>query len=97
MDAIKAVSGNTLDSLSATGKTVKEEVSFQDTLKSIVSQVEGQLEEASQKVEDFAVGKGESLHETMIASEKAGLSFRLLLQIRNKLLEAYQEIMRMNF
>jgi flagellar hook-basal body complex protein FliE len=59
--------------------------------------VEGQLEEADQMAENFAVGKGESLHGTIIAAEKADLSFRFLLQIRNKLLEAYQEIMRMNF
>ena len=35
--------------------------------------------------------------EIMIASEKANISFRLLLQIRNKLLDAYQEVMRMQF
>ena len=72
-------------------------VSFKDTLKTLTLEVDRQLKEANQKAEDFALGKKNDLHEIMIASEKADLSFRFLMQIRNKLLEAYQEIMRMNF
>jgi flagellar hook-basal body complex protein FliE len=47
--------------------------------------------------EDFAIGKNNNIHEVMIAAEKAGLSLKFLMQIRNKLLDAYQEIMRMSF
>ena len=97
MDPIKSISDNSINPISSSNKVPSGEVTFQDTFKSLVSQVEGQLEEAGQMAENFAVGKDQSLHETMIAAEKAGLSFRLLLQIRNKLLEAYQEIMRMTF
>lgn len=43
----------------------------------------------------LAVGDEKNVHETMLAIEKADLSFRLLLQVRNKLLGAYQEIMRL--
>ena len=46
---------------------------------------------------EFAVGKRQDLHEIMIASEKANLSFKFLLEIRNKLLDAYREVMRMSF
>lgn len=96
MDPIKSISsGISVNPVSNSNKA--PETTFQDTFKSLLSQVEGQLEEADQMAENFAVGKGESLHETIIAAEKADLSFRFLLQIRNKLLEAYQEIMRMNF
>ena len=70
---------------------------FQETLSSLVNQVDQQLKEADQKAVDFATGKSYDLHEIMIASEKAGLSFKLLMQVRNKLLEAYHEIMRMGF
>jgi flagellar hook-basal body complex protein FliE len=70
---------------------------FQDVLKSIVSDADNRIKEADQRAEEFAVGKQHNLHEIMIATEKANLSFRFLLQIRNKLLEAYQEIMRMTF
>ena len=97
MDAIKSISGSpapisgTLKGDSAQGRT------FVDTLKSLTSQVDQEINEASRKTEEFAVGKDFDLHEIMIANEKADLSFRLLLQIRNKLLDAYQEVMRMQF
>jgi flagellar hook-basal body complex protein FliE len=71
--------------------------SFQDTLAGLVSDVNKQLNESDQITEDFATGKNNNIHEVMIAAEKAGISLKFLLQIRNKLLEAYQEIMRMNF
>ena len=72
-------------------------IGFADTLKALTKQVDAQLQEADRKAQEFAVGKQQNLHEVMIASEKAGLSFRFLLQIRNKLMEAYQEIIRMQF
>lgn len=71
--------------------------SFVDTLKTFYEQVDGQMREADQKTAEFAVGKNYDLHEVIIATEKADLSFRLLNQIRNKVLDAYQEIMRMQF
>ena len=71
--------------------------SFSETLKSFYSQVNDQINEADQKTQEFATGKQNDLHEIMIATEKANISFRLLLQIRNKLLEGFQEIMRMQF
>jgi flagellar hook-basal body complex protein FliE len=70
---------------------------FADTLKDFTRYVDGELQKADQIKQEFAVGKRADLHEVMIASEKADLSFRLLLQMRNKMLEAYQEIMRMQF
>jgi flagellar hook-basal body complex protein FliE len=72
-------------------------ISFQNTLKELVSNVDKQMKESDQLTQDFATGKNNNIHEVMIASEKSGISLRFLLQIRNKLLDAYQEIMRMNF
>lgn len=45
--------------------------------------------------EEAAVGGDVDLHDVMIASEKAGVAMQLTLQIRNKMVEAYQEVMRM--
>jgi flagellar hook-basal body complex protein FliE len=84
-------SGNQKSGASATG------VSFKDTLNSLISQVNTQMQEADQLTSDFALGKSESLHEVMIATEKSSISLSFLLQIRTKLLDAYQEIMRINF
>lgn len=79
------------------GRDHGKEEGFLDTLKGYYSQVDRQMKEANQIAEEFAVGKRHDLHEIMIASEKADLSFKLLLKVRNKLIEAYQEIMRMQF
>jgi flagellar hook-basal body complex protein FliE len=68
--------------------------SFADTLKQAMettNEIQIQADEASK---DFAAGKG-NLHETMIAMEKADVSLRTLTAVRGKLVEAYQEIMRM--
>ena len=70
---------------------------FEDTLKGLISEVDSSIKESEQKTQDFALGKSYDLHEVMIASEKANISFRFLMQVRNKVLEAYQEIMRMSF
>jgi flagellar hook-basal body complex protein FliE len=97
MDAIKAIS-TTSAPISGTGKADSAQGrTFVDTLKSLTSQVDQEIGEANRQSEQFAVGKDFDLHEIMIATEKADLSFRLLLQIRNKLLDAYQEVMRMQF
>lgn len=45
--------------------------------------------------EKFALGKSQNIHETMIQMQKADISFSLMVSVRNKLLEAYQTIMRM--
>jgi flagellar hook-basal body complex protein FliE len=59
----------------------------------------GEVNELQQKADQAIqqlVGEGKGdLQETMVALEKADVSFRLMMQIRNKVLEAYQEIMRM--
>jgi flagellar hook-basal body complex protein FliE len=57
-----------------------------------VNKLQAQADEA---VEALANGKGASLHETMIALEKADLSFRLMMQVRNKIVDAYREIVNM--
>ena len=68
---------------------------FSDVLKNAVESVNSMQHEAG-RLED-AVAKGESvnIHQAVIAGEKSGLSFRLLMQVRNKMIEAYQEVMRM--
>jgi flagellar hook-basal body complex protein FliE len=70
---------------------------FLNSLKSYVQGVDDQLKEADKMVAEFAVGKRHGIHEIMVASEKASVSFKLLMEIRNKLQEAYQTIMSMQF
>lgn len=50
---------------------------------------------ADEAVENLAAGKQKNIHETMIAMEKANVAFELLMQVRNKIISAYETIMRM--
>ena len=53
--------------------------------------------EEGEKIIGVIKGEVEDLNEAMIAVEKAGLSFQIMLEFRNKLLETYHEVMRMRF
>jgi flagellar hook-basal body complex protein FliE len=82
-----------------TSKNIRDDSgnSFGRTLDSLIDHVDGQIKEADTKTRDFALGRSTDMVDVMVSTEKASVSFQFLLQIRNKLLEGYQEIMRMNF
>lgn len=69
---------------------------FGTVLRQSLSEVNQLQAQADEAVEALATGKGISLHETMIALEKADLSFRLMMEVRNKIVSAYQEVLNMN-
>lgn len=69
--------------------------SFAGLLQDAVSQTSRLQHEADALTEQVAKGRSGDLAATMIAIEKAQISFQLMLQVRNKVVEAYQEIMRM--
>ena len=68
---------------------------FADTLSSMVGQVDGLQKEAAKSVEGFIAGEEANLHDVMASMEEAQLSFQLMMEIRNKLLDGYHEVMRM--
>jgi len=70
---------------------------FMQTLESVVNQVNDVQSDASQKVQDLLRGNGQDLHAAMIAVEKADLSFQLMMQVRNKIIQAYQTVSQMQF
>jgi flagellar hook-basal body complex protein FliE len=69
--------------------------SFAGALEKMVNEVNNKQVAASQSVHDLQTGQNVSLHQTMIAIEEASVSFQLMVEVRNKVLEAYQELMRM--
>ncbi len=69
---------------------------FGKLIKGAINKVNGLGREADRSIVDLLQGKAD-IHETMIALQKADISMRLLLTIRNKVIEAYREIMRMGF
>jgi flagellar hook-basal body complex protein FliE len=60
-----------------------------------VSEVNQLHHEANQAVEALTAGRSQDVHNTMIALQKADVSFQLLMQIRNKVVSAYETVMRM--
>ncbi len=69
--------------------------SFATWMSTEVNNVNQQMVTAEQGLQQLAAGGPVSLHEVMMRAEEARLSFQLMVQMRNKVLEAYQEIMRM--
>jgi len=69
--------------------------SFANVLKDSLTQVNSLQHEADQAIQSLATGGPATLHDTMLAVEKAELSFKLMMQVRNKIVEAYQEVLRM--
>jgi flagellar hook-basal body complex protein FliE len=57
--------------------------------------VQGQLVQADQGLKSLATGEAQNLHQVMISLEEARVGLQLLVQVRNRLLESYQEILRM--
>ena len=68
---------------------------FQSILDAAIQNVESSGSQASNAVERFLSGESEELHSTALAVQRAELQFDLFLQVRNKVVAAYQEIMRM--
>ena len=69
--------------------------SFSSMLGKMVSEVNDQQNTASQSVAALQGGQPVPLHQAVVAMEEANVSFQLMVEVRNRLLDAYQEIMRM--
>jgi flagellar hook-basal body complex protein FliE len=69
---------------------------FGNVIKQAIERVSDMQTRADQSVERLLKGEA-GIHETMIAGQKADISLRLLLQVRNKVMDAYREVMRMQF
>jgi len=68
---------------------------FQSMLEGMIAPVEQSQAQAHQAVQNFLNGGDEELHSVALAAQRADLQFNLFLQVRNKAVSAYQEIMRM--
>src|SRR5258708_38108388 len=68
---------------------------FGKVIDSLLRQTSAQGAQADKAVHDLATGQTDELHNVMLAVAKADLTFRLVLEVRNRLTEAYQEVMRM--
>ena len=92
VSAISAISGlEPLRPLTQAGKPGE----FQSVLEGTIQKLEATNNDAADAVQKFMTGENEELHTTVLAAQKAEIAFDLGLQVRNKVVSAYQEIMRM--
>ena len=73
----------------------KPEIDFADVLKESIGKVNELQLNAEAAMEKLSKGEVKDLHEVLVAVEEANLAFMTMMQIRNKLLDAYQELMRL--
>jgi flagellar hook-basal body complex protein FliE len=77
------------------GVTHTAPAGFDKLVTGLVNEVSAKQAASSEAVNGLLSGQNVSLHQTMIAMEEASISFQLMVEVRNKLLESYQELMRM--
>lgn len=77
------------------GESGSPSSSFAQLVSGMISEVDATQKAADQAIRSLATGESRNLHEVMIAVEKSSVSFQFLAQVRTKVVEAYQEIMRM--
>jgi flagellar hook-basal body complex protein FliE len=82
------------DSIQPAGKPASGGA-FADVFTSALQDVEAFGQNATESAQRFLSGEGEELHTTIMAAQRAELAFDMFLQVRNKVVSAYQEIMRM--
>ncbi len=76
-------------------KEKKKGEDFAQILKDALDKVNSMQKKAEKMTDDFARGKISNIHDVIIEAEKASIALRLTVEVRNRIVEAYREIMRM--
>lgn len=84
-----------LDLIQHTTAAAKKPGEFQSAFQGAIQSLEASHKDATEAVQKFLSGENEELHTTIMATQRAEIAFDLGLQVRNKVVAAYQEIMRM--
>ena len=69
--------------------------SFADTLNDAIGAVDNLQKTSDKAAQNLATGRTDNVADVMIASEKADIALKLMVQVRNKIIDAYQEVMKM--
>ena len=87
----------TLPTRPSTPSNAETEAGFGDTLKDAISQVNELSNKSDQSIAQLVQGERQDVHNVMIAVEKADIAFQLMMQVRNKIVNAYQEVSKLQF
>lgn len=88
-------SANSLSPQSIGDHVSKAEQSFADVMRNSMAEANKAQLQGDSAIQELQSGNAEHLHEVMLSVEKADISLRMLVQMRNKAMSAYEEIMRM--
>ncbi len=75
-------------------RTLQGGASFKDTLNNFLSDVNEMQKKADQSIEKMVAGEITDVHQVMTSVEEASTAFNMMMELRNKVMDAYQEIMR---
>ena len=76
-------------------KVTSSEIPFADMVKGLIKDTDQQQIQAQDGVRQLVTGQAESIHDVVLTTSLADLAFRLMMEIRNRLISSYQEVMRM--
>lgn len=93
LDAPKNLGAPRLDQAGATGGAAP--ANFGSVFDQLVSAVDAKQTEAQNITRQVLLGDNDQLHQSVIAMQEAGVAFQLMVEVRNKLVDSYQELMRM--
>jgi flagellar hook-basal body complex protein FliE len=93
---VEPVSGISSGSFFSGALTNKETASFEKLLNNEIKQIDASIEKADTDVRKLAVGETDNIHQVMLSVSKAQTSFELAVQIRNRVVEGTQELLRMS-
>lgn len=86
---------NPSDPLPLAGDSDSTSSSFAQVLKDGMEKVNQAQNEADHGVKELLAGRAKNIHETMLLLEKADMTFKMAMQVRNKIIDAYREVMKM--
>jgi flagellar hook-basal body complex protein FliE len=95
MPAITPIRSISIPELTPAPAAAGKSGEFRDLIEGAIGKVEQTRADAAQTVESFLAGEGGELHTALLATQQAGLALDLFIETRNKVVQAYQEIMRM--
>ncbi|KRQ87061.1 Flagellar hook-basal body complex protein FliE [Caloramator mitchellensis] len=92
---VNAIATNMFNNVHKTNSVQNNTLNFENFLKDALDKVNEKQIEAEKATMDLVTGQAQDIHQVMITTEEARLTLELAVQIRNKLVDAYQELMRM--
>jgi flagellar hook-basal body complex protein FliE len=99
MDQIQSIgpigSGNPLDKIAKAQSNPKDVPSFKDTMSTFMKDVNSMQVKADESINRMAAGEITDVHQVMNVVEEANVAFNMMMEIRNKVMEAYQQIIQM--